>query len=95
MFGRVLDWHIIYTFLGALARNGILAGAKFRGRRLYSDGGHHVGHRPTVYLWSPYVIGQTIIFLPCGFSLSSFFFPRLMSAVGNWMSTILTHMVWS
>ena len=26
------------------------------------------------YLWSPYVIGQTIIFLPCGFFLSSFFF---------------------
>jgi len=25
------------------------------------------------YLWSPYVIGQTIIFLPCGFFLSSFF----------------------
>jgi len=28
----------------------------------------------TYYLWSPYVIGQTIIFLPCGFYLSSFFF---------------------
>ena len=25
-------------------------------------------------LWSPYVIGQTIIFLPCDFYLSSFFF---------------------
>jgi len=25
-------------------------------------------------LWSPYGIGQTIIFLPCGFYLSSFFF---------------------
>jgi len=25
-------------------------------------------------LWSPYVIGQTIIFLPCGFYFSSFFF---------------------
>jgi len=24
-------------------------------------------------LWSPYGIGQTIIFLPCGFFLSSFF----------------------
>jgi len=24
-------------------------------------------------LWSPYVIGQTIIFLPCDFYLSSFF----------------------
>jgi len=28
------------------------------------------------------------------FLLSSFFFPRLISAVGNWMSTILPHMVW-
>jgi len=39
------------------------------------------------------VIGQTIIFLPCGFYLLSFF-PRLISAVGDWMSTILPHMVW-
>jgi len=23
-----------------------------------------------------------------------FFFPRLISAVGDWMSTILLHMVW-
>jgi len=48
-------------------------------------------------LWSPYVIGQTIIFLPCSFFLSSFFllfFPRLISAVGDWMFTILWHMVW-
>jgi len=27
--------------------------------------------------------------LPCDFYLSSFFFPRLISAVGDWMSTIL------
>ena len=27
--------------------------------------------------------------------LSFFFFPRLISAVGGWMSTILRHMVWS
>jgi len=26
--------------------------------------------------------------------LSSIFFPRLVSAVGDWMSTILPHMVW-
>ena len=34
-------------------------------------------------LWSPYVIGQTIIFLLCDFYLSCssfFFFPRLISA---------------
>ena len=50
----------------------------------------------TIYfLWSPYVIGQTIIFLPCGYYLSIFFlFPRLISAAGYWMSTILPHMVW-
>ena len=47
----------------------------------------------STFLWSPYVIGQTIIFLPCGFYLLSFF-PRLISAVGDWMSTILPHMVW-
>jgi len=41
---------------------------------------HHVGHRLT-FLWLPYVIGQAIIFLPCGFYLlSSSFFPRLISA---------------
>jgi len=46
-------------------------------------------------LWSPYGIGQTIIFLPCRFFfLSSFFFPRLISAVGDWMFAILPHTVW-
>ena len=34
------------------------------------------------FLWSPYV------------SSSFFFSPRLISAVGDWMSTILPHMVW-
>jgi len=44
-------------------------------------------------LWSPYVIGQTIyIFIL--FLLLSSFFPRLISAVGDWMFTILRHMVW-
>jgi len=47
-------------------------------------------------LWSPYVIGQTIIFLPVVsfffFYLS--FFPRLLSAAADWMSTILLHMAW-
>jgi len=60
-------------------------------------------------LWSPYVIGQTIIFSSCfmvalcnrktiyifmlWFVLSSFFY-RLISAIGDWMFTILWHMVW-
>ena len=43
--------------------------------------------------WPPYVIGQAIIFLLCGFFLSifylSFFIPRLISAAAGWMSTIL------
>jgi len=42
-------------------------------------------------LWSPYGIGQTICILPCDLYLLSF--PRLISAVGDWMSTILPHMV--
>jgi len=32
--------------------------------------------------------------LPCGFFFLSFFFPRLISAVADWMSAILPHMVW-
>jgi len=52
--------------------------------------------RPTAdSLWSPNVIGQIIIFLPCDFFLLlSFFIPRLISAAVDWMSTILPHMVW-
>jgi len=59
--------------------------------------------------WLPYVIGQAIIFLTCGYGrhaysrcghyifalwfLSSIFFiPRLISSVGDWMSTMLPHM---
>ena len=44
-------------------------------------------------LWPPYVIGQAIIFLPCGLLLLLLFFPRLISAAADWMSTILPHMV--
>jgi len=39
--------------------------------------------------WAFY--GQTIIFLPCGFFFLSSFFPRLISAVADWMSAILPH----
>jgi len=38
-----------------------------------------------------------IIFLPCSFFLSFYllsFFPRLISAAADWMSTILLHMAW-
>jgi len=31
-----------------------------------------------------------VLFLSCSF----FFFPRLISVVADWMSTILLHMVW-
>ena len=52
----------------------------------------------SVFLRPPYGIGQVIIFLPCGFYLLSifyfpFFFPRLISAVADWMSTILPRML--
>ena len=47
-----------------------------------------------VALWNR----QTIIFSSCGFFLllllPSFFIPRLISAVADWTSTILPHMVW-
>jgi len=43
------------------------------------------------FLWPPCVADADIIFFPV---VSSFFFPRLISAVGDWMSAILPHMVW-
>jgi len=52
-------------------------------------------HLPS--LWSSYVIGQTIYIFMLWFVLllsSSSSFPRLISAVGDWMSTILLHMAW-
>jgi len=47
-------------------------------------------------LWSPYGIERPYIFSCCGlfFLLLSFFIHRLISAVGDWMFTILWHMVW-
>jgi len=44
-------------------------------------------------LWPPCVADADIIFCPVVSSSSSF--PRLISAVAGWMSTILAHMVWS
>ena len=60
-------------------------------------------HRPSQLLLStccgrppPCVADADTIFLSCGFFLllSSSFSPRLISAVADWMSTILLHMVW-
>jgi len=66
------------------------------------QGGHHVGHWPTFLVPSffffmvalcnradHYIFMQWFLLL-----LSSFLFPRLISVVGDWMSTILPHMVW-
>ena len=44
------------------------------------------------FLWPPCVADAVIIFLSC-FYLSIFYFPRLISAVADWMSTILWHMM--
>ena len=41
----------------------------------------------------PCVADADIIFLPCGFFLL-FFILLLISAVGDWMFTIIPHMVW-
>jgi len=49
----------------------------------------------SLLLWPPCVADAHIIFLPCGFYLlSSSFFPRLISAVADWVSPILAHIVW-
>jgi len=46
-------------------------------------------------LWPPYVIGQAIYIYPVVCSLFVlFFFPRLISAVTDWMSTTLAHILW-
>jgi len=48
----------------------------------------------TVYFMVAYVIGQTIYIFILSFVLFSSFFPRLISAVVDWMSATLPHMVW-
>jgi len=47
------------------------------------------------FLWPPCIADADIIFLSCGFFfyLLLSFFPRLFSAVADWMTTILPHMV--
>jgi len=60
-----------------------------------------------IFLWSPYVLGQTIIFMAalCNrgdyifalwllLSIVYLFFPRLISAATDRISTILLHMAW-
>jgi len=59
-------------------------------------GEHPVCHSKV--LWTPYVSDADIIFSSCAFSSFFFFsfsfFLRLISAVGDWMYTILSHMMW-
>jgi len=53
-------------------------------------------HSPfTAYLWPP-TYGQANIFCHCAFFFSSFFFlfPGIFSAVADWMSAILPHVMW-
>jgi len=45
-------------------------------------------------LWSPYGIGQTLIYFHVVVCSFFFFFPRPISASADWMSAILPHMVW-
>jgi len=58
------------------------------------DGGMH---SPSASSYGRPMYGA-IIFLPCSFFLSIFFylsfFPRLISAATDWMSTILVHTAW-
>jgi len=53
--------------------------------------------RCTVYLWTPCIAGCGHIYfhpmVSSFFFLLLFLFPRLISAVGHWMYTILPHMV--
>ena len=42
-----------------------------------------------------YLCGCRLKFSSCFFFFLLLFFPRLISAVADWMSTILRHMVWS
>jgi len=44
-------------------------------------------------LWPPCVTDADIIFLSWFLLISSIFFPQLFSAIADWMSTILLHMV--
>ena len=49
-----------------------------------------------IYFMAAHSNGQAIIFCSCGFYLSSLLLlPRLIKAVGDWMSTILPHTMWS
>jgi len=90
---------VLYVYIiGALAPNGILKGAKFTLRPNFAFS--YIG---SVILHGTRVEGvnQTLgrsgeggHLYSAGRQSSFLFFPRLFSAVAEWMSTILPHMVW-
>jgi len=55
-----------------------------------------LGHFTGSLLWPPCIADADTIFCSCGYYLllSFFFFPHLISAVVDWMSTILLHTMW-
>jgi len=56
------------------------------------QGGRHVGHWPTFIVMVALCNRADHYIFMLWFVL--FLFPRLISAVGDWMSTIVLHMVW-
>jgi len=47
-----------------------------------------------LFLWPPCIADADIICCSSGFFFLSSFFPHLFSAIADWMSTILPHMMW-
>jgi len=60
---------------------------------LLTDKNANTNNWVLLLLWSPYGIGETIIFSCCSLFFL-LFFPRLISPAADWMSAILPHMVW-
>jgi len=99
MFSRLLGWYTIYTFSGALAPNGILLGAEFTLRPSLAlsyiasvTARHSSSGRQSncgVEQRAPPIYGRAAITL--GIGPHSAFFPYLISAVADWMSTILLY----
>jgi len=61
------------------------------GAQLWQSGGQL---SQEIFLWPPCVADADIIFLPCGYFLYLLFsFRRLISAVADWVSAILVHII--
>jgi len=85
-------WVAIYTHIYAIFH---LQGWKFTVNFCYFPSVQNSPDGATL-LWPPFVIGGPLYFCTVvSFYLSIFlFFPRLISAATDWMSTILLHMAW-